>query len=317
MNRHDESTFRSDEVDLRRWAIDASAPFFSKGRDINEWTQAIQQYPNLSEVRYEISESSDKYVLLNMYICVHVISDIASEKYSASASINIGDDLYTDNELMLQQFKHLLQLLQFKSDYKSHIIEVLIDNVGTHTSKEYSINDFGMKLTPDVPYNQLNIWIKQIHNKKLIVIIQMVQTKENHMDYLELIVLGCKLQQLKELISQHPAFKNVTKLEKLGMEYGIKVLYGPKYHCELNPIERYWCHMKQVVRKHNDQTFNKMVLLINYARQNFKDRQIYLKLCRRFWRTLMAYNGGKDYKEVLQMFCSSLCKTRLFLIKKL
>ncbi|CAF0910764.1 unnamed protein product [Didymodactylos carnosus] len=31
----------------------------------------------------------------------------------------------------------------------------------------------------------------------------------------------------------------VTKLEKLASEYGVKVLYGPKYHCELNPIERF------------------------------------------------------------------------------
>jgi hypothetical protein len=76
----------------------------------------------------------------------------------------------------------------------------------------------------------------------------------------------------------------------------------------MNPIEGMWCHLKQYVRKHNDQTFNKMVALIHDSRLNFVEKNVYMKLFRRFWKTLHAYNEGKDYKEVLTMFFSSLCK---------
>ena len=65
---------------------------------------------------------------------------------------------------------------------------------------------------------------------------------------------------------------------------------------------------KQYIPKHNSQTFNKMVILINESRSNFAEKQVYMKLLRWFWKTLHGYNEGKDYKEVLMMFFSSLSK---------
>ncbi|CAF1284210.1 unnamed protein product [Rotaria sp. Silwood1] len=297
----DESTFRSGEVGARRWVIDDSAPFFSKGRGRSymisdflvihpsspyfrlspaEWNQATQRYPKLLEE-----------------------ADIIYEKFSASAAINIGSDLYMDNELILEQFERLFQMLQFKEEYKMHTIEVLVDNARTHTSKEFNVDDFGMKPGTRCPVQSIEYLDPATNQQKTInCYFTDGENKGKSRGLLNIaqnlglkVPLNCKLQQLKELVSQHPAFQNVTKLEKLGMQYGIQVLYVPKYHCELNPIEGYWCHMKQFVRKHNDQTFNKMVSLIGEARKNFEDRQIYLKLCRRFWKTLMAYNDGQYY----------------------
>ncbi|CAF1508602.1 unnamed protein product, partial [Didymodactylos carnosus] len=304
---HDECTFRSGEVSARRCVIDDSAPFFSKGRGRSymisdflvihpsspyfqlspaEWNQATQRYPKLLE---EV--------------------DIIYEKFSASAAINIGSDLYMDNELILEQFERLFQMLQFKEEYKTHTIEVLVDNARTHTSKKFSVNDFNMKPGTRCPVQSIEYLDPATNQRKTInCYFTDGENKGKSRGLLNIalnlglkVPLNCKLQQLKELVSQHPAFQNVTKLEKLGTQYGIQVLYVPKYHCELNPIEGYWCHMKQFVRKHNDQTFNKMVSLIGEARKNFKDRQIYLELCRRFWTTLIAYNDGKDYKQVLQI----------------
>jgi transposase len=46
-----------------------------------------------------------------------------------------------------------------------------------------------------------------------------------------------KLDALKELLKGHPAFKEETKLEELARKYSIKIIYLPKFHCELSPIE--------------------------------------------------------------------------------
>ena len=59
--------------------------------------------------------------------------------------VDVGSDLYMDNELILEQFERLFQMLQFKEEYKTHTIELLVDNIRTHASKEFSVNDFGMK----------------------------------------------------------------------------------------------------------------------------------------------------------------------------
>ena len=82
----------------------------------------------------------------------------------------------------------------------------------------------------------------------------------------------------------------------------------PKFHCELNPIEGVWCYQKSFVRKYNEQIFNTFVKLISQSRDVFEEKKISLKLFRRFWKAVDAYNEGKSYSEVLQLFFSNLCK---------
>ncbi|CAM4852251.1 unnamed protein product, partial [Rotaria magnacalcarata] len=54
----------------------------------------------------------------------------------------------------------------------------------------------------------------------------------------------------------------VSKLEKLAAEYNVKILFSPKYHCETNPIEGYWCPSKQYIRKNTDQSFQTLLTLM-------------------------------------------------------
>ncbi|CAF0761633.1 unnamed protein product [Rotaria sordida] len=45
-----------------------------------------------------------------------------------------------------------------------------------------------------------------------------------------------KLAEIHEKLAKHPAFRKVTKLEMLARKYNMKIIYCPKYHCELNVI---------------------------------------------------------------------------------
>jgi len=53
------------------------------------------------------------------------------------------------------------------------------------------------------------------------------------------------------------------------------------------------------------------------AKQNFIERDVHLKLFRRFWRTIKAYSEGRDYLEVLAMFFSGLCKDKILSHRKI
>lgn len=97
----------------------------------------------------------------------------------------------------------------------------------------------------------------------------------------------------------------VSKLEQLAYKYKVKVVFCPKFLCELNCIEGLWCNQKAYVRRRTDQTYPTMLRLINESREHFQTQQIHLKLLRRFWRCLEAYRGGQTYAQVLQMFFSS------------
>ena len=153
--------------------------------------------------------------------------------------------MYFDNETILSQFERLFQLLPFKAEYKGHDFEIIVDNARKHAAKGFSLNDFGKKIGTRCPVDSIkfldtNGTTQQIScyfsdgkhkgkSKGLLIL-----AKELKVDVDDKI----KLDELHQVLSNHPAFRNVNRLEKLAAKYQIKIIFNPKYHCELNPIER-------------------------------------------------------------------------------
>lgn len=110
-----------------------------------------------------------------------------------------------------------------------------------------------------------------------------------------------KLHELREKMLSHPAFveKN-TNLEKLASKYDINIIWCPKYHCELNPIEGVWCDSKRYVRSQNEQDYNKLLLLIEASLDQYENKQLSIKLWYRFWRSIEMYDSGSSYQQVLE-----------------
>lgn len=110
------------------------------------------------------------------------------------------------------------------------------------------------------------------------------------------------LDDLKKILLQHPAFFRTSKLELLAKKYNIDIIFIPKYHCELNPIEGAWCQMKNFFRKHNNQEAKELVPLVKKSREVFENSDINKDLWRRFFNIVKAYNSGKTYQQVLHEF---------------
>jgi hypothetical protein len=55
---------------------------------------------------------------------------------TATASIHVGRDAYFENQTILEQFKRLFQLLEFKGEFKGHTVEVIVDNARYGTDVE-------------------------------------------------------------------------------------------------------------------------------------------------------------------------------------
>ena len=54
-------------------------------------------------------------------------------------------------------------------------------------------------------------------------------------------VSGLKAEDMRLALQQMHDFKyEKTKLENLLVSYGYRGIFIPKFHCELNPIERVW-----------------------------------------------------------------------------
>ena len=57
---------------------------------------------------------------------------------------------------------------------------------------------------------------------------------------------GMKAKDMRELLKSFPDFKRLSTIfDTYIQQRGHICIYYPKYHCELNPIERVWCQSKK------------------------------------------------------------------------
>ncbi|CAM9780886.1 unnamed protein product, partial [Heterosigma akashiwo] len=81
-------------------------------------------------------------------------------------------------------------------------------------------------------------------------------------------------------------------LEEMVLELGHAVDFLPKFHCELNPIERSWSRSKYYVSNFCDETFSSMKRLID---ESFREQNMPLELIQKYFDHADRY--AKKYRE--------------------
>jgi hypothetical protein len=201
-------------------------------------------------------------------------------------------------------------MIEFKTVFHhpvKHDIEIIVDNARTHTAQVVNINDF--RLHPDgncpvesINYDDVNGEIKTIQCFDELGISKGLKKIAIELGY-EL-PYNIKVAELRSILLEHSAFAPAKKLSRLAEKYGVKIIYCPKYHCELNPCEGLWCNQKQYTRKRTDQTFTKLQNLLIESREHFKQIHLCKKLVRRFWNCLTAYKNGASYSDIMTQYFS-------------
>lgn len=225
---------------------------------------------------------------------------------SADAWIEPGKDNYFDSSTILRQFERLCKLLQFKKEFRGHQLEIIVDNARTHSALVIDVNMMAKGPGAKCPHERVH-WKDENQNVQTLDLFDSNSvskglfniSKEHSLIDKNMLSKEIKLDELRSIVSTHPAFKPVSKLELMCEKFQDKIIWCPKYHCELNPIEGFWCHLKQFVRKHNDQNFKNFLSLIENSIQNYRESVLHCKLWNRFWECLHMYNQNFSYQEVL------------------
>ena len=118
-----------------------------------------------------------------------------------------------------------------------------------------------------------------------------------------------KLEDMRKEISTHSDFRDEkTKLEHFLNNRGHVCIMLPKFHCELNPIERCWGQAKRYTRAYTNYTFPKLrenipkgldtVTVDNIANYFCKARQYMFAYLEGFKPGKELENQVKKYKQV-------------------
>ena len=108
-----------------------------------------------------------------------------------------------------------------------------------------------------------------------------------------------KADDMRIILNNNDDFVNEkTQVEHYIISRGFQCYFLPKFHCELNPIERVWGQSKRYSRAHSNFTLAKLPETINPALDS-----VTLDLIRKYYRKVREYElayleGNKAGKEV-------------------
>jgi len=117
-----------------------------------------------------------------------------------------------------------------------------------------------------------------------------------------------KAADMQFILSGHRDFKyEKTSLEHFMTEKGHRSYYIPKFHCELNPIERVWGEAKRYTRANCDYSFPGLERTVPLGLASVEVCTIrkYFRKCREY---MQAYRdgkvGGDDVEKAVKLYKS-------------
>jgi hypothetical protein len=164
---------------------------------------------------------------------------------------------YWNSETFLVQVKQALIIAEIKYPSSSHNIAFLFDQSSGHTAyaeDAHNVNRMNVNLGGNQSEMRHTTWEGRVQ--------KMVDSDGTPKGMKQVLmergidVRGMKADDMRERLKEMHDFKyKKTKVEAMIAARGHRCIFIPKYHCELNPIERVWGHAKQYTRKHCDYTF--------------------------------------------------------------
>ena len=113
-----------------------------------------------------------------------------------------------------------------------------------------------------------------------------------------------KAADMRLVMGSHADLKDEnTALEHLVQEKRQCAIYLPKWHCELNPIERVLEEAKRFTRSHCDYTFAGLEHIIVPALESVRLDNIhkYFRKCREYMQAYLEGNaGGSNVERAVQ-----------------
>ena len=295
---HDESTFHSNDGQGWMWAEQGRQPIRPKGQGrgimVSDFIEEYDGYLRLSDEMFERAQIVHPGLKQEARILL---------KYGASS------EGYWNSEKFMSQVENAVKLADYKYPADEHNLVFLFDQSSGHTAyAEDALNVRCMNVNPggSQPKMRDTTW-----NGTLQKMVAADGTPKGMRKVLEergVSVAGMKAADMWKTLGEMRDFKyEKTKVETYIQAKGHRCLFLPKYHCELNPIERVWGHAKRHTRENCDYTFHGLERTISPALEAASTDLIrkYFRKARDYARAYReGHTAGPEVEKALKTYKS-------------
>ena len=215
---------------------------------------------------------------------------------SARALFEYGADKegYWTGEKFMAQVKKACDIAEAKYPLDKHTIAFVFDQSSCHTkyddhallAKSILVKDGGPRRVRDT------VWAGSVQT----MVIPDGQAKGLRTILAErgINTVLMKADNMRTVLSNHDDFRTEkTAVQNYIEKRGHKAFFFPKFHCELNPIERVWGQSKRYCRTYTNFTLVKLRQILNPALDS-----VTTDLIRKYFRKARDYE--KAYREGLK-----------------
>lgn len=205
-------------------------------------------------------------------------------------------DGYWNSDHFISQVENVIKIAECKYPASDNDLVFLFDQSSGHCAytdnaliaHKMNVSDGGKQ-----PFLRDTMWDSKPH--KMVTAEGKQKGMKTVLEERGINVKGLHKEDMIKILQEMRDFKfQKTKVEELILNKDHRVLFIPKFHCEINPIEKVWCQAKKYTRANCDYTFVGLEKTIVPALNS-----INVDLIQKFFRKTREYH--RAYREGKQM----------------
>ena len=282
---HDESTYHSNEDQGWMWAEKGNQPIRPKGLG-----RGIMVSDFVDEFNGLLSLTPDEFERGRV--------EYPDLKQKARVLLKYGaeGEGYWNSDKFIAQVKDTVKIVKVKYPRVMYDIIWLFDHSSGHTAfADDALNVNKMNVRPGGAQPKMHNTIWGGREQKMVFDDGTPKGMKQVLFERGVNTTKMKAEQMREILQNMPDFKyEKTRVETLLHSHNFKSYFIPKFHCELNPIERVWGQSKKYTRAHCNYSFAGLENTLEQSLDN-----IPVDTIRRFFRKTRDYMTA--YREGLTL----------------
>ena len=167
---------------------------------------------------------------------------------------------YWTNQRFMEQMAKAFKIAEFNYDMATHTIVWIFDQSSCHKAfSPDALNVNKMNVLPGGAQAKLRdtVWAGKV--QKMVFSIGVPKGMKRVLEERGINTTALRGEDMRKILANHEDFRTEkTILESFLSEKGHIGLFLPKFHCELNPIERIWGEAKRYSRKYTNFTLPRL-----------------------------------------------------------